>query len=456
MKTQHPPFLRRLRPTPLGACVAALYAIAAPAVLANTVIVSNCQDSGSGSLRAAIAGAADGGTADMTSLTCSPITLTTGELVINKSLVLNGPGADKLQISGNQTFRVINHLGTTLSINDLSIANGYVYSPSNVAAGGCIFSNGDLILTRAVVSGCLAQTDSGVAKGGGIYAAGTGSYMTSSRVSSNTAACAAGGTSGGTAEGGGFMFQNGFAARYSTISNNSVTCRTGGTAKAGAAYVPGGGKFHESTISNNSSSGDIGGIGGQGLGNLTVYESTISGNTAAGFFGGIVAAQTKTFLSHSTVAFNSAGAGSPSSGVYQAPGLHVAAGTLYLRSSLIANNTYGPAGKENDFSLQGPAAFGYINKNLVRVATSPLPTSTISGVCPLLGPLHDNGGPTQTHALLSHSPGIDAGNNTAPFSFDQRNAPYLRISGIAVDLGAYEVQQNDIVFNNSFDGCPAL
>jgi hypothetical protein len=72
----------------------------------------------------------------------------------------------------------------------------------------------------------------------------------------------------------------------------------------------------------------------------------------------------------------------------------------------------------------------------------------------LLGPLRDNGGPTKTHALMSHSPAIDTGNALATglSIYDQRVLP--RLSGTKVDMGAYEVQQGDIIFNNGHEGCP--
>ena len=67
----------------------------------------------------------------------------------------------------------------------------------------------------------------------------------------------------------------------------------------------------------------------------------------------------------------------------------------------------------------------------------------------------DNGGPTQTHALLSHSPAIDAGSSKAGLAYDQRGQgppAYVRVSGAATDIGAYEVQQGDIIFNSGFEG----
>jgi hypothetical protein len=90
----------------------------------------------------------------------------------------------------------------------------------------------------------------------------------------------------------------------------------------------------------------------------------------------------------------------------------------------------------------------------------------------LLGPIRDNGGATPTHALQSGSAAIDAGNNTAndpstgvPAPYDERGGPtpppiaqppdgYPRVSGPSADIGAYEVQKTDIVFNAEFEtGC---
>jgi hypothetical protein len=60
------------------------------------------------------------------------------------------------------------------------------------------------------------------------------------------------------------------------------------------------------------------------------------------------------------------------------------------------------------------------------------------GVDPLLGPLADNGGPTQTHALLPGSPAIDRGRNDLGLATDQRG--FGRVAGRAADMGAFEVQ----------------
>ena len=74
----------------------------------------------------------------------------------------------------------------------------------------------------------------------------------------------------------------------------------------------------------------------------------------------------------------------------------------------------------------------------------------ISDDNPRLGPLADNGGPTQTHALLPGSRAIDAGdpNFSAPPDFDQRGMPFVRVSDGRIDMGAFEYQIEPIDFND--------
>jgi hypothetical protein len=72
--------------------------------------------------------------------------------------------------------------------------------------------------------------------------------------------------------------------------------------------------------------------------------------------------------------------------------------------------------------------------------------------------LANNGGTTQTHALLSRSHGLAAGNNKLSLSFDQRGAGILRTTTgefrlILNDMGAYQMQRGDIIFDAGFDGC---
>ena len=75
---------------------------------------------------------------------------------------------------------------------------------------------------------------------------------------------------------------------------------------------------------------------------------------------------------------------------------------------------------------------------------------------PLLGPLADNGGPTQTRAILDGSPALNNGPDPVPDfpgnEFDQRGDGFLRVVFGRVDVGAYEVQAPVIELTPTFTG----
>ena len=94
---------------------------------AGSIPVTNCDDSGAGSLRDAIGAAVNGQTIDLTATGCSTITLTTGDIAITQeNLILQGPGASYLTIDGNNLFslRHYNAAGGTFGVYDLAIAHG--------------------------------------------------------------------------------------------------------------------------------------------------------------------------------------------------------------------------------------------------------------------------------------------------------------------------------------------
>jgi hypothetical protein len=119
-----------------------------------------------------------------------------------------------------------------------------------------------------------------------------------------------------------------------------------------------------------------------------------------------------------------------------------------LHNTLIAGNFNGATGTTRDdvfgalnaggdYNLIGDGSgmtglSNGINGNLVGSADAPID--------PLLGPLADNGGPTLTHALLSGSPAIDAGNNAYATDWDQRGEGFPRIVNGIIDIGAFEYQ----------------
>jgi hypothetical protein len=85
------------------AIVVVFFAVMA-ALQADTITVTNTNDSGVGSLRQALADVNDGDTIDFA--VTGTIGLTSGELLVDKSITISGPGADNLAISGNAKSRV--------------------------------------------------------------------------------------------------------------------------------------------------------------------------------------------------------------------------------------------------------------------------------------------------------------------------------------------------------------
>ena len=194
----------------------------------------------------------------------------------------------------------------------------------------------------------------------------------------------------------------------------------------------------DSTVANNTVTNPVtAGAGGiiNGMGStLTLVNSTVSGNravapsaSASGFAGGI-----QTYpLSHvtlinSTVTANVAERGE-GGGIYAAPSADVV-----LSNSIVAGNT----------ALSAPDCFGPITSqgnNLVGTTSgctySPGPGDLV-GIDPNLGPLADNGGFTQTHALLTGSPAIDHATAPCRSALDQRGV--FRPQGDGCDIGATE------------------
>jgi hypothetical protein len=117
----------------------------------------------------------------------------------------------------------------------------------------------------------------------------------------------------------------------------------------------------------------------------------------------------------------------------QGGGIYNNQGTLTLNNSIVANST-GSQDIGNAATLNGSnnlVESGSGLQNLIHTLTAD----------PMLGPLQDNGGPTQTFALLAGSPAINAGDASLlphGITTDQRGQP--RVSGGALDIGAFELQ----------------
>src|SRR5439155_16021509 len=135
----------------------------------STLTVMNNHDAGAGSLRAAIAAVPSGDTIVFaSSLNGQTIALTSDELAIKKSLDIEGPGADKLAVSGSDTFRVFDivNQGLTVTIAGLTITHGHGGGGGFGSGGGggaILNASSTLNVAHDVLSNNEADT-----RGGGI------------------------------------------------------------------------------------------------------------------------------------------------------------------------------------------------------------------------------------------------------------------------------------------------
>ncbi len=370
-----------------------------------SLVVTNGNDSGAGSLRDVLANACAGSTITFQA-GVTTVTLTSAELTIGTSVTIDGgPGVTVTRQGGSPNFRIFNVLsGNTVSMNNLTVTNG----SAPVQAGG-IQNSGTLTLTNCTISGNTAPQGGGVQNddtltmtgcvvsnnsasgggGGGIAIFGASTTVTDCEISGNTAT----GGGGGILYGGTLLTLN-----NCTISGNTTTGLTGG-----GIFNGGSSNLTNCTISGNAATGTSSGGGGMSnSGSSTLTNCTMSGNTASLNGGGILIfnnATGPTTLRNTIVAQNTA---SNSANIF---------GTVNAASF---NNLIGVGGT-------GGLANG-VNGNLVGVAT------------PLLAALGSNGGPTQTIGLLPGSPAINAGTATSAPTTDQRG-----ISRVGnVDIGAFE------------------
>ena len=441
--------MRRITTSALG--VLLLYAVAIPAH-ATTITVVNGNDSGPGSLRQAILNASPGDTINFAP-SVTTVTLTSGELVIDKNLIITGPGANRLTVTAMYHdyiyFRIFNISSstTTVSISEITISNGFAQEGPG---GGGILSAGVLTLTGCTISDNSTSAIFGGPLGGGGVMNDHGTMIITGCTISNN--------SEGEGEGGGGVLNENGAMTITgcTISNNSTSQ---GLTESSFTSVGGGISNHSgsliitnSTISGNTcSSGNFDplfpaaatafGGGVDNSGSLTITNCTISGNSALASgissgdtaYGGGISNGGDLQITSSTIAYNSAigddnGVGGGINGFEPTT----------TDSSIIALNTATTGGPDyftNSGTLQS-TGYNIIGNNADAVINSQ-PTDQIgtptAPIDPLLGPLADNGGPTLTHALQPGSPAINRGDPAAPPQ-DQRGYSRLGVP----DVGAFE------------------
>jgi hypothetical protein len=408
---------------------------------AATITVINTADSGPGSLRAALAAAVDGDTINFAVTTPATITLTSGELVVNKSVTISGPGANLLSVDANHASGVfaIYASGKIVSISGLTITNG---DPFFVHGGGGIYNAGaTLTINNCTVSGNSSDSF----PGGGIWNDGVNQAPGAMTINNSI-------ISGNSATG----IYNSYAPL--TINNCTVSGNSDGAIFNDAAEdVPG---LATITINNSTISGNSA-LHGAGISNvaadpgsatLTINNSTLSGNSASlngGQGGGIYNAGTPGFFGpgNATLTIKNC-TFSGNSGAFHGGIFNTGSGaTLTIGSTILKAGTSG----DNLFNLGGATAtsLGY-NLSSDDASTSLNQSTDQNNTDPMLGPLQDNGGQTFTQALLVGSPAIDKGKNFSGSTTDQRGTGFARTvdnpsianatGGDGTDIGAFEVQ----------------
>ena len=307
------------------------------------------------------------------------ITLNGTALSPTNDITIQGPGADRLSISGNNLSRVFDTSGINLSLSGLTVRDGL----SPLDGGGIGQFGGALALRNVAVTGNRAGPG------------GFGGGVAGADLVANFVGC--------------------------TFSDNSAPDSASAIVVQGVAYA-----------------------------SLRLVNSTVSGNrsgtASAVFASSATGAPVDMEIVNSTIANNSAPNGGGLYVLMQGDGTGTASATL--RNTIIANNTMPNIIKTDigsgsirlisqGYNLIGDA--GAYFDNAVTDAT------TISNANPRLGPLNNNGGQVETHALLGGSPALDAGQSSG-YPKDQRGVTRsfnaldaIGVPGDYSDIGATEM-----------------
>ncbi len=234
----------------------------------------------------------------------------------------------------------------------------------------------------------------------GVYATQTDMAITDSQIQYND-------------NGGIYLAQGSLTVTGSSVSGNQ---NNGGIHVEAATLL-----VNKSTISGNTNSDKGGGLYLYAtLGTAEIVNSTISGNQAVNAGGGIAKIGGIAELKNVTVAQNFAGHGA---------GLYNGIGTFRVTNTIVADNSGG--------NCEGPITSGGHNLD-TRSTCGFSGAGDISDMNAVLGPLQDNGGETQTHALPNNSPALEAGDDAACQLTDQRGI--TRPQGLHCDMGAFETE----------------
>jgi len=390
------------------------------------ISVLNNADDGVGSLRRTVSNALEGDSLIFNPLlTGQTITLTSGEIVIDKSIVIQGLGANNLAISGNNASRIFRtSAGPTnrpisdfqlhrhsefvgLKISDITLRNGRSTSASENGLG--ILCTGTLEMNNCEIRDC-ENTAGG--DGAGVYVTLGIATMSNCTFTGNT--CASG-SSGGALTVENFAF---VTVANCTFSNNSAA-QGGAIATLNDSFC----EVISCTIASNSATIEGGGVYQTGSNAMLLTNTIIAGNTAP------TAPDIRATFTPSNTP--------PDMRLFT-----IGAETMKTRShAKWASHLYTVHNSGQRYNLIGNGAglSGIVNgdgdSNLVGTVSNPID--------PNLGALANNGGSVRTRALNSGSPAINKGNPNPTensLATDQRGGSFVRVSNGRMDIGAFEVQ----------------
>ena len=462
-----------------------------------TFNVTNVNDSGTGSLRQAILQANAASGAD-TILVSAPgdILLTSGQMLITGSLTITGTRSTNAVINAQKKSRIfdITTAAGNVTLNNLKLLNGRTTATGEEGGAVRSQSGGTLAISDSTLSGNSTAGNGGGsatgfldgARGGAIYSQFGGISISRSNITGNSTE---GKYSGGGAV---YSYRGSITISQSVVTGNS----TGAYTSPGGAVATDGGliKIIESRISGNSTRGEFSGGGAVYSydGGITISQSTLSQNSTRGAqaSGGAVFSEIGTItVSQSTLSGNSTGGSEAGGGA-----IHSYGGTVTVSQSTVTQNTASATGggidvsglpsMSNRFSITNSIVAGNNDSGLGpdvyrRLAAFPLfVTNSLIGrnngtalnatvvntpdangnfvggntvatrIDPQLGSLADNGGRTQTHALLPGSLAFNRGSTSLAvdltqsgnpvLTYDQRGPAFFRVLSGRVDMGAYE------------------
>jgi hypothetical protein len=412
------------------------------------------------------------------------LTLTGSALNLTHSVTITGPGASSLTLSGNNTDRVFlvgqifsQNLSLVVSLSGLTVADGNVVSSSSNYGGG-LLNFGTLTVNNCTISSNAA----GSTGGGGIYNVGA-LTLNGCTFTNNTAAGNGGGlnttsagtlsvtnctftgntTTGSYSYGGGLINSSTSTTTPGVVSNCTFSNNSSTGSGAGLFHDTGAAQLtvHNCTFSGNRSSADGGGLDDDGN-LLTVTDCTFTGNTSANDGGGLQNWKGTLSLRNSTFTGNTAAygggltiagpatvvnctitanrvTGTSGGGLYN----YNATATGQVFNTVVAGNYQGASGTTpNDITgtLDSSSAFNLIGTGGSGGLQNGVNGNQVGVSNPGLGPLADNGGPTQTVALLPGSPAIDHGGNAYVNAGETDQRGFTRIVNGTADIGAFEVQ----------------